>query len=346
MQQSTSTRTIAFLGASGGLGLAALRRTLAEGHRCVALCRDPSKFTAIFPEMDLNVDTQATQNDAAASTRRLTLVRGNAHDVDAVTRCLLVPGTANGERRIVDTVVFTIGGKLIMSKMTLDDPNVCANGMSTLLAAIKRLRHEGAANSGPNTPRIVNVSTTGISKCGRDVPLAFLPMYHGMLRVPHADKRVMEESLVASGEMFAMVRPSFLVDDAAEAVPGIDTSGGGSSNDNKDSPAFLKQLAETDLTVLSKEELEDLKETTKDELKEHKETAKDKVKALEGKYKKEHAYKNIRVGIEDPIANKRISSAVGYTITRADAGRWLAENLVLPTELPATYARKIATITY
>ncbi|CAK7205438.1 hypothetical protein SEUCBS139899_008210 [Sporothrix eucalyptigena] len=338
MQQPASTRTIAFLGASGGVGLAALRRTLADGHRCVALCRDPSKFMAIFPEMDLGLDSPASDDDSAAATRRLTLVRGNAHDVDAVSRCLLVPGAANGEHQIVDTVVFTIGGKLIMSKLTLDDPNVCANGMTTLLAALKRLRLEGATSSGPDSPRIVIVSTTGISKCGRDVPLAFLPMYHGMLRVPHADKRVMEDLLVASGEMFAMVRPSLLVDDEAEAQ-----SASGSSSDG---PAFLKQLAKTDLAAMSKEELEELKAVTKDELKEHKNSAKDEVKALEGKYKKEHAYKAIRIGIEDPIANKRISSAVGYTITRADAGRWLAENLVLPAELPATYTRRIATITY
>ncbi|CAK7233412.1 hypothetical protein SBRCBS47491_008601 [Sporothrix bragantina] len=338
MQQPTSTRTIAFLGASGGVGLAALRRTLADGHRCVALCRDPSKFTAIFPEMDLGLDLPTGANDSAAATRRLTLVRGNAHDIDAVSRCLLVPGTPNGERRLVDAIVFTIGGKFIMSQMTVDDPNVCEKGMTTVLAALKRHRVEGATSSGPDTPRIVNVSTTGISRCGRDVPIAFLPMYHGMLRVPHADKRIMEDLLVASGEMFAMVRPSFLVDESGE------TDADSSSGSNV--PDFLKQLSKTDLAAMSKEQLEDLKEATKDDLKEFKSTAKDEVKALEGKYEKEHAYKSIRVGIEDPIANKRISSAVGYTITRTDAGRWLAENLVLPAELPATYSRRIATITY
>ncbi|CAK7209143.1 hypothetical protein SCUCBS95973_000351 [Sporothrix curviconia] len=339
MQQPNSTRTIAFLGASGGVGLAALRRTLADGHRCVALCRDPSKFMAIFPEMDLGLDAPAAADDEAAATRRLTLVCGNAHDVDAVSRCLLVPGTADGECRLVDTVVFTIGGKFIMSKMTVDDPNVCAKGMAALLAALKRLRLEGATSSGPDTPRIVIVSTTGISNCGRDVPLAFLPMYHGMLRVPHADKRIMEDLIVASGEMFAMVRPSLLVDDSGEDEPGNNST-------TTSGPAFLKQLAKTDLAAMSKEQLEDLKEATKEELKEYKSTAKDGVKALEDKYTKEHTYKSIRVGIEDPIANKRISSAVGYTITRADVGRWLAENLVLPSALPAVYSRRIATITY
>lgn len=345
MEHPTSSRTVAFLGASGGLGLAALRRTLADGHHCVALCRDPSKFTTIFPDMDLGLDTQALANEATASARRLTLVRGNAHDVDAVARCLLVPGTAAGKRVLVDTVVFTIGGKLIMSRLTLDDPNVCANGMATLLAALKRLRLEGVSSNGPNTPRIVAVSTTGISKCGRDVPLAFLPMYHGMLRVPHADKRAMEETLVASGEMFSIVRPSFLGDNETDAAQDAGNNHN-SSNASSGSSDFLRRLAETDLAALSKEELRDLKTATKEELKEHKGMAKEEVKALEDRYNKEHAYKNIRVGIEDPIENTRISSAIGYTITRADAGRWLAENLVLPAELPATYARRIATITY
>ncbi|ERS96533.1 hypothetical protein HMPREF1624_06737 [Sporothrix schenckii ATCC 58251] len=342
MPEPAPSRTVAFLGASGGVGLAALRRTLANGYRCVALCRDPSKLTAIFPEMDLNLEAQTGLDDTMAATRRLTLVRGNAHDVDAVARCLLVPGTTDGERRIVDCVVSTIGGKFILSKLTVDDPNVCANGMATLLAAIKRLRLEGVSCSGPSTPRIVVVSTTGISKCGRDVPLALLPLYHGMLRVPHADKCVMEETLVTSGEMFAIVRPSLLVDYESEAEAKAATG----ANGGNDGRVFLKQLAETNFSVMSKGELEVLRTTTKDELGRQRQTTKEEVKALEDKLKKEHMYKNIRVGIEDPIANKRISSTVGYTISRADAGRWLAENLVFPAELPANYARHIATITY
>jgi hypothetical protein len=53
--------------------------------------------------------------------------------------------------------------------------------------------------------------------------------------------------------------------------------------------------------------------------------------------------KSIRVGIEDP--KKGVESKVtGYTISREDAGRWLAENLVL--HMDAKYLNKNVTITY
>ncbi|OAR00834.1 hypothetical protein LLEC1_06292, partial [Akanthomyces lecanii] len=56
--------------------------------------------------------------------------------------------------------------------------------------------------------------TTGISRFGRDVPLAMLPMYRWMLHQPHADKQVMERLLAASAERIVVVRPSYLKDEA------------------------------------------------------------------------------------------------------------------------------------
>ncbi|KAI1427111.1 hypothetical protein F5Y12DRAFT_738690 [Xylaria sp. FL1777] len=237
--------TIAFFGASGGVGLAALKETLPSGRQCVALCRNPAKLAAILPP---------------ESNPNLKIIQGNAHDITAVSSCLLArPGV------LVDQIISTIGGVLIMSKMTIDDPEVCRKGMAVLLEALTKLRGEGAIGR----PHIIACSTTGLSKFGRDIPVAMIPLYHYGLKVPHEDKVIMEERLVSSGESFTIVRPSFMVSE---------------------------------------------KETTK----------------------------KVSVGIEDPNTGRE-SSAIGYTISKPDAGRWVAENLVLKKE--QKYNQKIAMIT-
>ncbi|KAI1091933.1 NAD(P)-binding protein [Rostrohypoxylon terebratum] len=187
-----SQKTVAFLGASTGVGLSALKTCLAAGHQCIALCRSPSKLTALF---DL------------ATTPNLQLVQGNAHDAAAVSRCLKASETA-----LVDAVVFTIGGAFVWSKMTLDDPNVCEKGIATVLAALADLRGEGAAGR----PHVVVCSTTGTSRFGRDTPRLVAPFYSVGLKVPAADKLAMEDKLAASGEDFTIVRASLLTDGETE----------------------------------------------------------------------------------------------------------------------------------
>lgn len=51
----------------------------------------------------------------------------------------------------------------------------------------------------------------------------------------------------------------------------------------------------------------------------------------------------VRVAVEDPKTGPQ-TEAIGYTISREDAGRWFAENLVVESK-PA-YLNKIAKITY
>ncbi|KAL7626094.1 hypothetical protein AAE478_002864 [Parahypoxylon ruwenzoriense] len=202
-------RTVVFLGASGGVGLAALVRALKAGHTCIALCRTPSKLTDRFP---------------AGVYPNLRVEQGNAHDAAAVARCLapLLP----------DTVVSSIGGVFQFSRMTLDDPHVCEKGMTALLQAMSEVRAQtqtppGAAAAAAAQqqwrPRVVVVSTCGISKAGRDFPLATLPVYHFMLKVPHADKKLMERDLLAAapegGFTYTVVRPSLLNDDAKPERP-------------------------------------------------------------------------------------------------------------------------------
>ena len=52
--------------------------------------------------------------------------------------------------------------------------------------------------------------------------------------------------------------------------------------------------------------------------------------------------REIRVGVEDPKTGRE-SSAIGYTISREDAGRWIFENLIAAHGM---YANKIVMITY
>ncbi|KAI1140206.1 NAD(P)-binding protein [Hypoxylon sp. FL0543] len=238
-------KTVAFFGASTGVGLSALKNSLAAGHKCIALCRDPSKLTAALED-------EATSN--------LEVIQGNAHDVAAVSRCLKA-----SETNLVDEIVFTIGGAFVASKMSIDDPHVCEKGIVTVLEAIAGLRRQGV----DGRPHVIACSTTGISRFGRDTPLVIVPMYKVLLKVPGADKAVMENKLVTSSEDFTIVRASGLVD------------------------------GETD--------------------------------------------KAIRVGVEDPVKGVE-SKAIGYTISREDVGKWIAQNLLIQRN--PKYMNKTVTVTY
>ncbi|KAF4960311.1 hypothetical protein FGADI_958 [Fusarium gaditjirri] len=241
----SSSKTVAFFGASTGVGLSALKHSLAGGHDCIALCRIPSKLEAhVSPKTHSN----------------LRIVEGNAHDTNAVASCL-----KKDDGSVVDAIVSTIGGKPIIHKMTIDDPNCCRIGIAVLFDALAQIRAGGAVGR----PHITVFSTTGMSDFGRDYPLLLYPIYAIALKVPHQDKKIMEIKLAHSGEEFTIVRGSLLVDGESETP--------------------------------------------------------------------------VRVGIEDPKYGIE-SLEIGYTISREDAGKWLADNLLLKTN--SKYRNKIASITY
>ena len=250
MATSSPTKTILFLGATGGVGLSALQRSLAANHTCVALCRTPSKLAALFP-------TPAPAN--------LHLVQGNATDADTLAKHLLSPADP---ARLVDAIVFSIGARPTLKGM--DDLHVCENGMAALLAALRR---------GPATttvsgakPRLVAVSSTGISDHGRDLPWLMYPLYKLALHVPHQDKKAMERLVMGSSAEteWTLVRGSLY------------TSG----------PA---------------------------------------TKGL------------VRDGMSDPVSGVVESTAVGYTISREDVGKWIFENCI---QGGAKWVGKAAAVTY
>ncbi|GAB1321051.1 Oxidoreductase AflX [Madurella fahalii] len=195
----SAPKAILFLGATGGCGLSALRRSLSANHTCIALCRTPSNLTSKLPN-----NTQPPN---------LHIIQGNAHDAEVLARCLVHPADP---ARLVDTIVFSIGARPTLKGM--DDPHVCENGMAALLTALQRCRAERGTSSSTSTfaaaagPRIVAVSSTGISELARDLPLLMVPMYKLLLGAAHRDKKALEDALVRGAgkdEAWTIVRGSF-----------------------------------------------------------------------------------------------------------------------------------------
>jgi nucleoside-diphosphate-sugar epimerase len=195
------SRTIAFLGATGGCAGACLVASLKEGYTCRALVRTPSKLTTFL-------NTQGLPESLLAN---LEVIQGNAKDAESVKASLQ---TSTG---IVDTIVFGVGAaprlRLHIMPVSLDDVEVCRTAMATLLSALDELK---AATK----PRLLVISTTGITKGPRDVPLLYVPLYHWFLHIPHIDKRVMEQLVCEQRQKpasertvgeFAIVRPTLLM---------------------------------------------------------------------------------------------------------------------------------------
>jgi nucleoside-diphosphate-sugar epimerase len=200
MSRASSTQTILFLGSTGGSGFSTLRRSIAAGHSCIALCRTPSRLTHKLPE---------SQRKAP----NLRIEQGNVVDRDTLTRCLVRPGNPAS---LVDAIVFTIGGAFSFSSMGNDQPHVCEDGMKALVAALGDARSKLGATG---NPAIIAVSTTGMSEHGRDYPASLWPIYGIMLKQPHKDKTAMETLMVGSGAPFTIVRASLLTDGVESNKP-------------------------------------------------------------------------------------------------------------------------------
>ncbi|KAK1826998.1 hypothetical protein QBC39DRAFT_362981 [Podospora conica] len=258
MSYPIPTKTILFLGATGGCALSTLRRSLAAGHTCIAVCRTPSKLLALLPADQRSLPTLHT-------------VQGNATDTTTVARALVYTPSAPGAApTLVDTIVFALGGAFDWKKFDNDQPTLCQDAMKALLAALTHVRAASPALAAAPPPRIVAVSTTGIPDSGvRDVPRLLAPLYHVLLKEPHKDKKAMEGALKGSQTRWTIARASLLTD------------------------------------------------------------------GNEGR--------KVRVGVEDPVKGTLESSAVGYTISREDVGKWIFENVVQGGD---RFVGKAVTLTY
>lgn len=184
----STPKTIAFFGATIGCGLAVLNNAVDTNTNCIALCRTPSKLEGLFSD---------------DKTSRLTIIEGNVHDVDAVKKCLTVDGV-----HLVDTIIFSIGSRAMNYKLQLDDPTICRKAIATVLEALDQLRRQGLTGR----PRLIAISTTGISQFGPDTPYIVGLLYYYLLYSPHEDKKAMEQHIVDSDEDFTIVRSSWMLD--------------------------------------------------------------------------------------------------------------------------------------
>ena len=189
--------TILFLGATGGCASAALTLSLKAGYDCIALVRTPSKLTSLLIAQGISESTLSSH---------LTIHAGNAHDVEAVKKALLIGSGPSAH--LPSTIISGLGGapKLQfsiwapLSFVALDQPHICETAAATLSAALSDLY---ASNPHLSTakPLLAFISTTGISRGPEDVPWMMRFLYHRILHGAHVDKRAMED-------VFRGTRPS------------------------------------------------------------------------------------------------------------------------------------------
>jgi hypothetical protein len=101
-----------------------------------------------------------------------------------------------------------------------EDPTLCQDAITTILNALR-------ARPPHVKPGLVMLSSTGISKFGRDVPLLMLPLY-AFLHTPHQDKKVMEDLAIEAVKeepapigSYVVVRPSLLTSGPARGVQSV-----------------------------------------------------------------------------------------------------------------------------
>ncbi|KAF2222175.1 hypothetical protein BDZ85DRAFT_138498 [Elsinoe ampelina] len=211
-----STNTIAFFGASGGCVGFSLVHALKNGYTCRTLTRsDPEKLKTTLRERGVSQE---------AIEKQLIALQGDGQDKAKVKETI----THNG--KIVDKILSGIGTTAITVKfsiypLVLKDAHVCETAMATLVKAATEVTQE---LPGSTKPALYVVSTTGISKGPRDVPIAFWLLYKWLLKSPHDDKEKMEELAVSSAKVAngpfdsaKIVRASLLTDGDSCGMDGI-----------------------------------------------------------------------------------------------------------------------------
>ncbi|KAL2810900.1 hypothetical protein BJX63DRAFT_400854 [Aspergillus granulosus] len=201
--------TLAFFGATGGCTIACLTPALQEGYNCVALARTPKKLTDMLTARGVSQSTISSH---------LTIVEGSTTDLSAVIRTIFPANLPPASM-----ILSGVGGVPDFSNPLhpkFIGKTICQETMRNILNALREMH-----TSNPK-PVLVAISTTGITK-ERDIPLAMVPFYKWGLKVPHADKEVMEglvfeEMAKPAAERvlsdFVMIRPSLLT--SGQSQPG------------------------------------------------------------------------------------------------------------------------------
>jgi len=185
----SSTRTIAFFGATGDCAGSCLAACLRNEYTCTALARSPEKLQASLTAKGISPEIQASF---------LTITQGDIRDVEAV-RTVLHPGTiTNKPPQTVDLIISGIGPTSFylhpnpLAPIGIQDSTICRDASKTILAALLPSHSPHHAK-----PLLINISTTGIPPPGlpRDIPFLYIPLYRWLLHHPHVDKGGMESNL-------------------------------------------------------------------------------------------------------------------------------------------------------
>ncbi|KAH7305234.1 hypothetical protein B0I35DRAFT_516441 [Stachybotrys elegans] len=214
---TSSKKTIACFGATGGCVGAALAHALKNDHHCTALARDPQKLRHAL----------TNEHDVPASTieQLLTIVEGDVKDTTAVTRALISPSNPDA---IVDIILSGIGAYptfqfSIRQPFPLTDPTISETAIQTIFQVLSGLyaasKPDFPSGKAVEKPLLVAISTAG---CGRrrSVPLSIYLPYHYFLGSPLADKKRMEALIqrdyAAHVRDFVIMRPLFLTEGEAK----------------------------------------------------------------------------------------------------------------------------------
>lgn len=166
------------------------------------MARTPKKLTDLLTARGVPPTTLSTQ---------LTLIEGSATDLNAITQTLFPENLPPASM-----VISGVGGTPDFSQPLSPKfvgKTICQDTIRNILEVLREQRH-----GYKQKPVLVAISSTGLTK-ERDIPLAMVPLYNWMLKVPHADKRVMEELIfeeVGKPELekaisdYVIIRPSFL----------------------------------------------------------------------------------------------------------------------------------------
>lgn len=176
--------TILFLGATGGSSLACLIHTLRGGYPCIALMRTPDKLTTLLKNAGIDASTLASL---------LTIYTGNALDVPAVKKALLM---GSGEHiHLPSTIISGLGGiprfQFYLPPFTIDQPTICQTGAATLVTALSEI-YTTYPQLRSSKPLLCFISTGGIHKGADDVLWVTQMLYHTLLSIPYKDKKAMD----------------------------------------------------------------------------------------------------------------------------------------------------------
>lgn len=229
----SNTQTLAFFGATGGCTAACLAHTIRNGYTVNVLARSPEKLKGqLLEQPGLTPEILETN---------LKIIQGDATDVETVTKTLIISEEPNKPPTLVHGLISGMGGAgtVVLTRpsgcdkvnmrvpslphVEIPNPHITEQFTTALLAALRGIaeRFDSFAAYKAVAPRVTIISSTGIRKGLKDVPFWFRAMYQGVLAIPHADKRKMNELLVSEREKeeslfvggLIIVRPSLLYGD-------------------------------------------------------------------------------------------------------------------------------------